>query len=166
MALPRRGTRKIAFNTLVYRWLVRRHDKGFRLIAEASTDPGMRLVVEVPLSVFPSDAQIMSPGLVRQCIELAIADGYDATSPTGEHHQQIEQGDLAFGQINQEELKKRPVGRPRKRAPGEKRRPVYVSLETKDRARLQAIAETRGLALGTLVKAWVLDRLEIEERLV
>jgi len=109
--------------------------------------------------LFPADAQILSPALVRQCVLLALADGYDPDQRTGEHRVAVARGQLDFGRVNRSELTKRPVGRPRKRAVGEKRKPVYLSLEPADRARLQSLAEARGVGLGTLAREWVLERL-------
>ena len=163
MSLPKKNTRKITLSSGTYRWLVRRDAKNFTLITELAENPSRRLQVKVPLKLFPDDAQILSPALVRQCIEHALNTGYSPTTQGKEHRVTLSEGDLNFGKVNQEELKKRPVGRPRKRAPGEKRRPVYLSLDPPDRARLEAIATARSLPLGTLARTWILERLDSEE---
>ena len=164
MALPKKGTRKITVDSGVYRWLVRRDGGAFRLIAEAHAQPAQRLAVKIPVGLFPQDAQILSPALVKQCLVLALNDGYQPNQAGPEHRMEIATGQLNFGKVNREELTKRPVGRPRKRAPGEKRKPVYLSLESEDRERLKVRADAADVGIGTLAKTWVLERLDREER--
>ncbi|MFT4976121.1 MAG: hypothetical protein ACI8S6_002017 [Myxococcota bacterium] len=163
MGLPRRGSRKITVDEHELRWLGRKRDGRFLLLAEHAADPGQRLVVEIPLALFPEDAQILSPAIVRQCVLLARAAGYDPDTSSGEHRLRVGAGQLDFARVDRAELTKRPVGRPRKRAVGEKRKPVYVSLEPDDRARLQEHADRLGVGLGTLARQWILERLEAEE---
>ena len=100
--------------------------------------------------------------MVEQSVRLALTDGFDPDSPSGEHRLTLQPGQLDFSKVDTE-AQRRPVGRPRKRAVGEKRRPVYVSLEPEDRTRFEAIAERRGTRLGTLARAWILERLSAEE---
>ncbi len=163
MAIPRKGSRRITVGAHSLRWLVRRRQDVFRLLVERETDPGQRLVGEIPLVLFPADAQVLSPELAKQCVLLAMADGYSPDSRGGEYRFVVAAGQLDFALVDRSELKKRPVGRPRKRAIGEKRRPVYVSLDPPDRARLVELAAERGVGLGTLVREWILERLKTEE---
>jgi hypothetical protein len=163
MALPRKGSRQITVGPHSLRWLVRRRAAAFLLLVERSAEPCARLVVEVPVALFPAGAQVLSPALVRQCVLLGEAAGYDPNTTSGEHRLVLGTGQLDFGRVNRDELLKRPVGRPRKRAVGEKRKPVYVSLEPADRARLEALAEQRGIGLGTLAREWILERMTFEE---
>lgn len=158
MALPRKGSRRITVGGHRLRWAVGRHGEAFRLQVERRTEPGMRLVAMLPLAVFPADAPIVSPAIVRQCVLIGLANGFDPDRASGEQAISIEAGQLDFGKVDRERLV-RPVGRPRKRAVGEKRKPVYLSLEPEDRARLQALADARGIGMGTLAREWVLERL-------
>jgi len=162
MALPRKGSRTITIGVHTLRWLMRRQEDVFRLMVERGVDPGQRLIGEIPLSLFPADARILSPALVRQCVLLAVEQGYDPDAPGGEHRLMVSAGQLDFARVDREALKPRPVGRPRKRAVGEKRRPVYVSLEPEDRARLEGIAQELGVGLGTLARRWILERMAEE----
>ena len=164
MALPKKGTRKITVDSGVYRWLVRRDGRAFQLIAEDHAEPAQRLAVRIPMGLFPRDVQILSPALVKQCLVLAVNDGYQPSKPGPEHRMEIKTGQLNFGKVKREELTKRPVGRPRKRAPGEKRKPVYLSLESEDRERLKVHADAKEVGIGTLAKMWILERLDREER--
>ena len=163
MALPRKGSRKITVEGHALRWLARRRAEAYELMVERAAEPGQRLTCAIPLALFPADARILSPELVRQCVTLGLTAGFDPDAPRGQRRLAIAAGQLDFGRVNREALKPRPVGRPRKRAPGEKRRPVYVSLEPPDRARLETIAAARGVGLGTLARAWILERLAEEE---
>jgi hypothetical protein len=130
---------------------------------ERSAAPGQKLVAQVPMSLFGDHTPVLSPALVRQCVELALARGFDPDAPKGQHPMWVSAGELDFARVNRDELTKRPLGRPRKRAVGEKRKPVYVSLEPGDRARLEALAAKRGIGLGTLARTWILERMNAEE---
>lgn len=162
MALPKRGTRKLVLFDHTFRWLVRAEGQDYKFVTEAYDEPGQRLVVHVARSFFPADVPAFTPAIAKQCVSLAMAAGFDPAAPRGEHRLVVKRGQLDFGLVDKEEIKKRPVGRPRKRAPGEKRSPVYVSLEPEDRARLQVAAEREDLGLGTLARRWVLERLDQE----
>ena len=162
MALPRKGSRTLTVDGQALRWRVSRKERSFQLVVEHRDAPGQQLVATVPVALFPADAAIVSPEIVRQCVVLARRSGFDPDAPTGRHVLEVRRGDLDFGRVDRESLK-RPVGRPRKRAPGEKRKPVYVSLEPEDRLRLEAQATQRGVGLGTLAREWILERLQREE---
>lgn len=162
MALPKRGTRKLTIDARTYRWLVRVDGASYKMVAEAYTDPGARLVVHVDRSFFPSDIPAFTPSLAMQCVGLAVREGYDSTHPRGEHRLTVKAGQLDFGRVDREEIQKRPVGRPRKRAPGEKRNPIYVNLEPEDRERFKVVAEREGIGLGTLARRWIVERLDRE----
>lgn len=164
MALPRKGTRKIIVGDLPLRWLVTTQAAQFTLVVEHHASPGQKLVALLPKALFPDEARVVSPEIVKQCIALAVEKGFDPAKSSGTVRFTVAAGALDFGKVDREALTKRPVGRPRKRAPGEKRKPVYVSLEAPDRERLVQIAEARGMPLGTLAKAWILERLAEEER--
>lgn len=161
MALPRKGSRTLTVDGVVLRWLVTRRGPVFQVVVERGEDPGQQLLASVPVELFPADAAIVSPEIVRQCVVLGRRSGFDPDAPRGRQRLEVGPGDLDFGRVDRESLK-RPVGRPRKRAPGEKRRPVYVSLEPEDRERLEAVAMARGLGLGTLAREWILERLADE----
>lgn len=160
MALAKRGTRKLVVGDLTLRWVVRRDARTYTFVAEAYSDPGQRLVAEVARSSFPPDVTAFTPALAEQCVLLAVAAGFDPSAPRGEHRLVVAPDQLDYARIDRTQLTKRPVGRPRKRAPGEKRQPVYVTLEPADRARLQRVAAAEGVGLGTLVRRWVLERLD------
>lgn len=164
MALPRRGTRKITVDDCPLRWVVTNQARQFTLIVEHHSAPGQKLVASLPRDLFPEDACVVSPEIVRQCVTHARQHGFDPEATAGTVRLTVAAGVLDFGQVDREALTKRPVGRPRKRAPGEKRRPVYVSLEAPDRQRLERIAEAQGVPVGTLAKRWLLERLAEEER--
>jgi len=163
MALPKRGTRKITINDTPLRWLVAPLSDGFRLIVEHHSAPGQKLIVQIPTAAFSQPPHVVSPEITRQCVEAGIRQGFDPACPTGAVRLSIGAGELQLESVNREELVRRPVGRPRKRQPGEKRRPVYVSLEKEDRLRLEKAAAAKGLPIGTLAKTWILDRLQQEE---
>lgn len=163
MALPRRGTRRITVDGQPLRWLVTTQAEQFTLLVEHHDAPGQRLVARLSKQLFPEDARVVSPEVARQAIVYAQARGFDPGRPGGELRLSVPAEALDLGRVDREALTKRPVGRPRKRAPGEKRRPVYVSLEAPDRERLTELAEARGVALGTLAKDWILERLAEEE---
>lgn len=163
MALPRKGTRRITVDEHQLRWLMRPGKDAFRLVVERDAEPGQRLVCTVPMAYFPRDARILSPAIVEQCVRAALAAEFDPNVPRGEVRFTVTREHLDFGAVNTEELKPRPVGRPRKRAVGEKRRPVYVSFETADRERFDAVAKRLGTRPGTLARTWLLERLAQEE---
>lgn len=160
MALPKRGTRKLIVEPHTLRWLVRAAGPVYRFVAEAHASPGQRLVVEVKRAFFPDDVPAFTPAIAKQCVQLALAAGFDPTADRGEHRLVIERGQLDFSRVDREEMVKRPVGRPRKRAPGERRSPVYVTLEPDDRSRLATAAAAEGIGLGTLARRWILERLD------
>lgn len=162
MALPKRGTRKLVYEGQSLRWKVTPKSKHYVFVAESYDRPGQRLVMTVARTLFPVDVPAFTPGVARQCVGLAVSGGFDVDAPRGEHRMSVEPGQLDFTVVDRENMTKRPVGRPRKRAPGEKRAPVYVSLEPADRARLKTVAEREGIGLGTLVRQWVVERLDVE----
>jgi hypothetical protein len=162
MALPKKGTRKLTLTDHTLRWLVRVEGPNYKMVAEAHASPAQRLVVRVPRRLFPASVPAFTPAIAKQCAELAMLRGYDPASAGGEQQVVVVAGELDFGAVDVDQIRKRPVGRPRKRAPGEKRSPVYVSLEPVDRARLQQHAEARGVGLGTLARQWVVERLDQE----
>ena len=163
MALPRKGTRKITVGEHTLRWLARRQGGTFTLIVERYTAPGQKVVATIPEGLFPTQPPIVSPQIVRQCINNALKLGFNPDTPKGQVRMSVAKGDLDFQLVNTEALTRRPVGRPRKRMPGEKRKPVYVSLEKDDRQRMEAAAEKRGLPIGTLAKMWLVERLDEED---
>ncbi|MCA9568682.1 MAG: hypothetical protein KC656_12610 [Myxococcales bacterium] len=162
MALPRRGTRELTIDDLHIRWLVRVEGPDYKLVAEAFDEPGQRLVVHVPRSLFPPEVPAFTPAIARQCVLLAMSAGFDACARRGEHRLRIQPGQLDFGRVDTTEIAKRPVGRPRKRAPGENRAPIYVNLEPEDRLRLQRVAAAEGIGLGTLARRWLVERLDAD----
>ena len=130
----------------------------FLLVVEQHTAPGQKLLATLPRDLFPTRPGSVSPEIVRQCVEHGITRGFSPEAPTGQVSFTATARDLQFERVQQP----RPVGRPRKRQPGEKRRPVYVSLEKADRARLEQAAEAHGVPIGTLARMWLLERLERE----
>jgi hypothetical protein len=160
MALPRKGTRTITVDGHVLRWMVRPVDDGFRLVAESKEAPGQSLVVRIPRSAFGAALTVVSPEIARQAIVQGFAAGFVPAEARGEVRLTVTELDTTT--VDREALTPRPVGRPRKRAPGEKRRPVYVSLDKADRESLEAAARARGLPIGTLARQWLLERLAEE----
>ena len=77
MAFPKRGTRKITFEGHVYSYFVSQHEPDVTVYVQ-------RVEGKCALLISYFDLQTITPQIIRQVIEMGIAEGWQESDVSGE----------------------------------------------------------------------------------